>query len=114
MVWDCIICTASRSETLESPWRYNNGSRSNIGVRDQFLSLFFFFFFFGGGGGAEVSCPKIKWFCPNVTCLFLPENCYLKYSRGGGGGYTALLWQKEASDKSAISCKRAKCVCHFH
>ena len=28
--------------------------------------------------------------------------------------YTALLWQKEASDKSDISCKRAKCVCHFH
>ena len=26
----------------------------------------------------------------------------------------ALLWQKEASDKSDISCKRAKCVCHFH
>ena len=25
----------------------------------------------------------------------------------------ALLWQKEASDKSEISCKRAKCVCHF-
>ena len=28
--------------------------------------------------------------------------------------YTALLWQKEASDKSDISCKRAKCVCHLH
>ena len=27
--------------------------------------------------------------------------------------YTALLWQKEASDKSDISCKRAKCVYHF-
>ena len=26
---------------------------------------------------------------------------------------SALLWQKEASDKSDISCKRAKCVCHF-
>ena len=24
------------------------------------------------------------------------------------------VWQKEASDKSEISCKRAKCVCHFH
>ena len=23
----------------------------------------------------------------------------------------ALLWQKEARDKSEISCKRAKCVC---
>ena len=28
--------------------------------------------------------------------------------------YSALLWQKEASDKSEISCKRAKCVRHFH
>ena len=28
--------------------------------------------------------------------------------------YAALLWQKEVSDKSEISCKRAKCVCHFH
>ena len=28
--------------------------------------------------------------------------------------YAALLWQKEASDKSDISCKLAKCVCHFH
>ena len=28
--------------------------------------------------------------------------------------YAALLWQKEASDKSDISCKRAKCVCLFH
>ena len=28
--------------------------------------------------------------------------------------HTALLWQKEASDKRDISCKRAKCICHFH
>ena len=28
--------------------------------------------------------------------------------------YSALLWQKEASDKSGISCKRARCVCHLH
>ena len=27
---------------------------------------------------------------------------------------SALIWQKEASDKSDISCKRAKCVCHLH
>ena len=27
---------------------------------------------------------------------------------------TALIWQKEASDKSDISHKRAKCVCHLH
>ena len=25
-----------------------------------------------------------------------------------------ILWQKKASDKSDISCKRAKCVSHFH
>ena len=28
--------------------------------------------------------------------------------------HNAILWQKEASDESDISCKRAKCVCHFH
>ena len=28
--------------------------------------------------------------------------------------YSALLWQKEGSDKSEISCKRAECICHFH
>ena len=27
---------------------------------------------------------------------------------------TALIWQKEASDKSDISRKRAKCVCQLH
>ena len=26
---------------------------------------------------------------------------------------TALLWQKEAGDKSDVSGKRAKLVCHF-
>ena len=30
------------------------------------------------------------------------------------GDYAALIWQKEASDKSDISRKRAKCVCHLH
>ena len=28
--------------------------------------------------------------------------------------YTALLWQKEASDESDFSCKRAKCVFQLH
>ena len=28
--------------------------------------------------------------------------------------HTALIWQKEASDKSYISRKRAKCICHLH
>ena len=27
---------------------------------------------------------------------------------------TILLWQKEASDRSEIPCKRAKCVSYFH
>ena len=31
-----------------------------------------------------------------------------------GNNNTALIWQKEASDKSDISRKRAKCVCHLH
>ena len=41
----------------------------------------------------------------SVTAL----NCvqYMLYN-------AALLWQKEASDKSDISRKRAKCVCHLH
>ena len=31
-----------------------------------------------------------------------------------GNVYAALIWQKEAGDKSDISCKRAKHVYHFH
>ena len=54
-----------------------------IGARDEFR-------WGGGGGGGEVSFPnifphclhEIKWFCPNITWFFLPENCYFKYSRG--------------------------------
>ena len=45
-----------------------------ISIRDQFCSLGG-----GGGGGSEVSwlniyssaCPKIKWFCPSITCFCL-------------------------------------------
>ena len=33
---------------------------------------------------------------------------------GGLLTHSALIWQKEASDKSDISRKRAKCVCHLH
>ena len=32
----------------------------------------------------SIACPKIKWFCPNITC-FLPENGHLKIQGGGGG-----------------------------
>ena len=34
--------------------------------------------------------------------------------RGLGDSKSALIWQKEASDKSDISRKTAKCVCHLH
>ena len=39
-----------------------------------------------------------------------------KYCKKGTLGIsgTAILWQKEASDKSDILFKRATCVCHFH
>ena len=41
-----------------------------------------------------------------ITCM---EMAHL------GDSYTALLWQKEASDKSDIFfCTRAKWVCHFN
>ena len=40
---------------------------------------------------------------------------YIKnFDSGSFRIYTALIWQKEASDKSDISRKRAKCVCHLH
>ena len=46
----------------------------------------------GGGGCKRGTCP-------------LGKNDYI---------YSALLWQKEASDENEISCKLAKCVCHLH
>ena len=53
-------------------WNEIEYNGMTIGVRDQFLSGG------GGGGGAEVACPnifssacpKIKWFCLNITCFF--------------------------------------------
>ena len=47
---------------------------------------------------------------------YLKINILLGVRRGvmGWRGYSALIWQKEASDKSDISRKRAKCVCHLH
>ena len=41
--------------------------------------------------------------------MYLQKCIYLLYL-----SILPYLWQKEASDKSAISCKRAKCVCHLH
>ena len=45
-----------------------------------------------------------------VLCIPVTPNSKMMVS----SRYTALIWQKEASDKCDISCKRAKCVCHFH
>ena len=44
----------------------------------------------GGGGGLKslarisfsIACTKIKWIYPNITWIVLPENGYLKNSRG--------------------------------
>ena len=55
-----------------------------------------FFLGGGGGGGAEVpcpntfssACPKIKWFCPNITCPFAwkwPLEFFFFFFWGGGG-----------------------------
>ena len=49
----------------------------------------------------QSSCKKVK------DQMRLNVKVYLQ-------DYTALIWQKEASDKSDISRKRAKCVCHLH
>ena len=68
----------------------------------------------GGGVGAQVFLCSFAWFIIMWGHLW-----------GGAIGtgwrvppdprsYTALIWQKEASDKSDISRKRAKCVCHLH
>ena len=46
---------------------------------------------FGGRGLKSIApifspvlAPKMKWFCPNITC-FLPENGHLKNYCGVGG-----------------------------
>ena len=50
-----------------------------------------------------------------TTTVFRPElTPWTSWTSTSRWGSIALLWQKEASDKSEISCKRAKCVCHFH
>ena len=46
--------------------------------------------FVWGGGGSEVSCPnifsigcpKIKWFCPNITCFLGPKIAIWKFLGG--------------------------------
>ena len=58
------------------------------------------------------STPSLAWSVTRIIILILLscENT-LTYVHVH---CTALLWQKEASDKIKISCKRAKCVRHFH
>ena len=47
-------------------------------------------------------CTCLPYFLQWLCCFFTQL------------AYSALIWQKEASDKSEISRKRAKCVCHLH
>ena len=59
------------------------------------------------------------WAAWNLETVSMPINCcdifwYSVHRAFVYTVYSALLWQKEASDKSDISCKRAKCVRHFH
>ena len=57
------------------------------------------------------SWHKIQCACCGVYMYY---NGLFLLSKIKHSEYAALLWQKEASDKRDISCKRAKCVCHFH
>ena len=50
-----------------------------------------------------------------LTKNFSPKNVFFTvYPLHTKTACTALIWQKEASDKSDISRKRAKCVFHLH
>ena len=53
---------------------------------------------------------------PNVLAHYATarDQCYQNFQISTVHNYSALIWQKEASDKSDISRKRAKCVCHLH
>ena len=71
---------------------------------------------------------KLNVFMCNSFCVFAPVSVYKwdkenkwTFFRSESAAKTeiernhnALIWQKEASDKSEISRKRAKCVCHLH
>ena len=61
---------------------------------------------------------KKKWVwragTSNITLLFIRGFCYIRPLYNEVPLYSALIWQKEASDKSDISRKRAKCVCHLY
>ena len=72
--------------------------------------------------GAVGKCPKIITPTKDLylsvgiekTFVLTAKNLPTEQSKVTYISITALLWQKEASDKSDISCKRAKCVCHLH
>ena len=49
---------------------------------------------------------SIQYVCSRVDVV----NSHFSYMYCVLTHYTALLWQKEISDKSEISCKRVKCV----
>ena len=59
----------TRNTKNKRKWHRRTGPVSFRGAEIRCLNIF------------SIVCPKIKWFCPNITC-FLPENCYLKNSRG--------------------------------
>ena len=46
--------------------------------------------------------------------LYIQSLFELHKKRERSGGILPYFGKKEASNKSDISCKRAKCVCHFH
>ena len=63
----------------------------------------------------ELGCWTVfLWICI-YELLYGERDEYEQVAQGEiGCPKSALLWQKETSDKSDISCKRAKSVCHFH
>ena len=64
--------------------------------------------------GQAIVCEQ--WFAPPMLCLLTTFRrlIYCDSPVKCNSHNTALLWQQEASDQNYISCKSAKCVCHFH
>ena len=85
--------------------------------------MFYFCFFFLKSLNELTSCSKSPCFTVLTKIMKLYEGWIFArftlsiYTAANISGtmnvtHTALLWQKEASDKSDISCNRAKCICH--
>ena len=55
--------------------------------------------------------PGVLW---NITDQYVYSFRLETQWKKGLPNYSALPWQKEASDISDISCKRGKLVCHFY